>query len=167
MPIFAEAPAAANARNILSRLVGDGDARWLAGTVIPDHIHCLFELGARLSFAESLAKVKGLISRKLSSGASVWQKNAFEHRLRASKHPRSKLRGTGPKGNEDAEGYAFYIFMNPYRAGLMTVTESWPGWIRSDAKRFRFLDALDENGAPPAEWLNRDETAGGTIVTGE
>ena len=91
----------------------------------------------------------------------------FEHRLRASKHPRSKLRGTGPKGNEDAEGYAFYIFMNPYRAGLMTVTESWPGWIRSDAKRFRFLDALDENGAPPAEWLNRDETAGGTIVTGE
>jgi REP element-mobilizing transposase RayT len=97
-PIFAEAPAAANARNILSRLVGDGDARWLAGTVMPDHIHCLFELGARLSFAECLAKVKGLISRTLSSGASVWQENALSTGFGRANIPGASSGVPDPKG---------------------------------------------------------------------
>jgi REP element-mobilizing transposase RayT len=150
-PVFIEASSAATAHKLLLRLVTDRDVRWLVASIMPDHIHLLFELGERLSLEQCLAKTKGLISRALSPGGSIWQENAFEHRLRPHEH---------------SESYAFYIFMNPYRAGLVPITESWPWWICTDAKGFRFLEALDKTGAPPLEWLDRDETAGGTLVVG-
>jgi REP element-mobilizing transposase RayT len=151
-PLFASPDAAACGRQVLERTVTDGDVAWLAATVMPDHVHALFELSDRLSLGQVLAKVKGLVSRNLSPGESIWQENVFEHQLREA---------------ESAEDYALYIFMNPYRAALLPITQPWPWWICSQPMRFRFLEGLDARGVPPAEWLEWDETLGGTIVVGE
>lgn len=135
----------------LARMEIDDDFRWLTATVMPDHIHLLFCLGERLDLAHCVAKFKGLITRTINVRSSVWQENAFEHRLR---------------DDEDPEAYAFYIVMNPYRAGLLAIDKVWPGWLCTAPKRFRFLDGLSGAGIPPQQWLERDETSGGTLKVG-
>lgn len=117
-----------------------GDWRLLAGVVMPDHLHVLFTLGDRLSLDRVLAKLKA--RARDPNSVWRWQANGFEHRLRAE---------------ENAEDYAFYIFMNPYRAGLVNSSVRWPGWIRGVDRRWRFEDALGADGTPPVEWLGRLE----------
>jgi hypothetical protein len=112
----------------------------------------LCELGDRLRLEQCIGKAKALMTRAAGTPATIWQENVFEHRLRV---------------DEDSEAYAFYIFMNPYRADLVTMEESWPGWICTAARRFRFLDALAAKGLPPPAWLDRDESVGGALVVGE
>lgn len=127
-----------------------GDWQLLAATVMPDHVHVLFTLGERLSLDRVIAKLK---ARGRSADAVWrWQANVFEHRLRA---------------DEDAEDYAFYIFMNPYRAGLVEAGGPWPGWVRSAEWRWRFEDGLNSEGVPPAEWLDQVKAVAGRIQIGE
>lgn len=162
-PLFADPQAARVVRQVLLRLIDDQDATWLAGTVMPNHFHLVFELGNRLSLDRTLAKIKGLVSRRLNGsdqssltitrhGGDLWQENAFEHCLR----PR-----------EDPESYAFYTFMNPYRAGLVGLDEPWPWWVCSDSQRFRFLDALRLGGLPQPEWLEKIDEVSSKLTTGE
>ncbi len=131
-----------------------GDLVWLAGTVMPDHLHLIFELGDRLPLDRVIAKLKGNITRTLhrSSAPGGWQENVFEHRLRI---------------NEQAESYAFYIFMNPYRAGLCPLTDAWPWWVCTDENRFRFLARRRANGSPQPEWLAESERVAKQIHHGE
>jgi putative transposase len=140
------------ARDAILRLVADGDVPWLAATIMPDHVHVLFELGDRLSLDRLLAKIKGLVTRSIAAPLPIWQENAFEHRLRSQ---------------EESEDYGFYIFMNPYRAGLLQMDAIWPGWICTEPARFRFLDTLKSGGILPTEWLGRVETVAGRIASGE
>jgi REP element-mobilizing transposase RayT len=151
-PAFAAAADAEIARHALLRLVEDGDVAWLVGTVMPEHVHFLFELGARLPLERVQSKFKGLVSRKHSMSKALWQENAFEHRLRET---------------EDSEDYAFYIFMNPYRAQLIPIDCTWPWWVCTDTARLRFLEGLDENGTPPSEWLDRVNSIAAKLATGE
>jgi len=76
----------------------------------------------------------------------------FEHRLRA---------------DESAEACALYIFMNPYRAGLIGIDEVWPGWVCSAGKRWEFMERLRANGAPQREWLEEMEGEAGMRINGE
>lgn len=127
-----------------------GDWQLLAATVMPDHVHILFTLGERLSLDRVIAKFK---SRGRPPDATWrWQANLFEHRLRA---------------DEDSEDYAFYIFMNPYRAGLIDVNAPWLGWLRGAEWRWRLEDGLSAEGTPPAEWIHQMTEAVGRIQIGE
>jgi REP element-mobilizing transposase RayT len=123
----------------------------LAATIMPDHVHLLFVLGSKLSLGQVMAKMK---TQARDSGRSGWhwQDDGFEHRLRPE---------------ETAEDYAFYIFMNPYRAGLLTIEQSWPWWCCPSPTLFRFASDLSAKGTPPAAWLDHVEVTARRLVTGE
>jgi REP element-mobilizing transposase RayT len=125
------------------------DARILAATFMPDHVHLLFELGSRLSLDRVIAKWKTRVRRTIGAGA--WQANYFEHRLRS---------------DEEHERYAWYIFMNPYRAGLVSVDKPWPGWLPILGSSWKFLTQARPGPCPQAGWLDMfaEETNG--LVTG-
>jgi REP element-mobilizing transposase RayT len=131
--------------------IHDGDGELLAATIMPDHLHVLFALGTRLTLSQVMGKLKTL-ARSQGRAPWHWQENGFEHRLRA---------------DEAAEDYAFYVFMNPYRAHLLPVTQSWPWWICPDPTRFRFLSRLGPDGTPPGPWLGEIEIVAARIAAGE
>ena len=129
-------------------LEASGDWTLGAATVMPDHVHLLFTLGDRLSFDRTMAKWKGQVSRGV--GHRIWQRNVFEHRLRE---------------DEDGEAYAWYVFMNPYRAGLAAPAEVWPGWRPMSSSRWVFLAAVRPGPCPQPEWLGYwDKVTGGLVL---
>ncbi len=123
----------------------------LAATVMPDHIHVLFELGEALTIGQTVARWKSEI-RKRTEYAGSFQRDFWEHRLREK---------------EEVEDYALYIFLNPYRAALLPAGRSWPNWWTSDAKLFRFTTALDDRGSPPREWIDWPEQRFAGLAHGE
>ena len=129
----------------------DSDAEILAGCVMPDHVHLLFTLGPRLRIGQIHAKAKMLLRRPLP-GPIIWQEDAFEHRLR-------------PK--EESEDYAFYCFMNPYQAGLVTAESPWPGWWTRHPERLRFLGLARPGRCPQPEWITLLPEVASRIVAGE
>jgi putative transposase len=146
--VFANRDVATKALSVLDELPVGHDADILAATIMPDHVHLLFTLGARLSFGQVIAKFKTL-ARERGRVAWHWQDESFEHRLRATDSP---------------EDYAFYIFMNPYRANLIPLTVRWPAWFCPDPKRFLFLSYLTENEPVPREWLGKSEEIAARIT---
>jgi REP element-mobilizing transposase RayT len=152
LPLFAGEPARFLARQAWLSLAELGDVEWLAVAVMPDHVHALFTLGARLTVSQTLGKAKATITRTLGrSPATVWQENAFEHRLR---------------DGEECEAYGFYVFMNPYVAGLASMDGPWPGWACSDDARLHFLAGRTAAGAPAPEWLDRARVPDPRLVHG-
>ncbi|MBW7894441.1 MAG: transposase [Opitutaceae bacterium] len=150
-PVFASPDHARIATEALANLADANEVSWLAGTVMPDHLHVLFQLGDRLPLARVMAKLKGAITRRINHdlGSHLWQENAFEHRLRP---------------DESAEAYAFYIFMNPYRAALCGNEATWPWWVCTDPARFQFLTLRRANRSPQPEWLDEAERISNQIV---
>ena len=167
---------AAGIVSALDALQRGGDIRRLCSTIMPDHIHLLFELGERLTVSQIVGKFKTLSQRvenveaapaqtavaasgaptmgqpagRLNGGAALaqtaaqgavacrWQRNFFEHRLRPG---------------EPANNYARYIFMNPYRAGLIGPRAVWPHWRFESTAQFDFLQMLDKGRFPPPVWF--------------
>ena len=150
-PLFASPANASTAKDTLESLATTQDVTWIAGTVMPDHLHAVFELGQRLSLDRVVAKLKGNITRALGHGpgAMPWQENAFEYHLRPT---------------EEAESHAFYIFMNPYVAGLCPVDAIWPWWVCTSPARFKFLAQRRDNGCPQPEWVKEAEMLARHIV---
>jgi len=117
-----------------------GDTQTLAATVMPDHTHWLFQLGGRLTFGRVVARLKTETRSVLAEGGLAWQRDFFEHRLRAE---------------ERVEDYGRYIFLNPYRARLRAGA-GWPGWLCVRPERFRSLELLNEDGSPPRAWIEEE-----------
>jgi len=82
--------------------------------VMPDHLHFLaFGKAPRsnlLVLAKSFKQKTGYIYQKETS-VRLWQKNFYDHMLRAS---------------EESNGVAAYIWMNPVRKGLCKNFEDYP-----------------------------------------
>ena len=116
-----------------------------------DHVHVLFSPGDLLSVGQCVARWKAEVSRKVFR-RDEWQRDFWDHRIRP---------------DEKEEGYAFYMFLNPYRAGLIEPRQTWPGWWAPDPKRFSFLAALDAQGVPPKEWMNWPAEKFAGLATGE
>ncbi|MEI6862744.1 MAG: transposase [Verrucomicrobiota bacterium] len=114
-----------------------GDTETYAFTVMPDHVHWLFQLGGRLSLGRLVARFKVQTGPVLDIGRLAWQRDFYEHRLRAE---------------ESSEAYGRYIFLNPYRAGLLH-DATWPGWFCARPEIFGFLALLNEDGSPPRAWI--------------
>jgi hypothetical protein len=87
-----------------------------------------------------LAKFKSQTNETLAATNHAWQRDFYEHRLLPA---------------EDPEDYALYIFLNPYRAGLVPLTASWPWWWTAAPAALRFLALLDLGGTPPVEWISQ------------
>jgi REP element-mobilizing transposase RayT len=149
-PLLALSAACVAAHSACRTLIVDSDATILAATIMPDHAHLLLQLGVRLTLDRVVAKWKAQV-RRLSPDCA-WQANYFEHRLRP---------------DEPAERYAWYVFMNPYRARLIGVDDCWPGWWPVSVAAWTFLDAARQGPRPRREWLDQIEEAARALVTGE
>ena len=127
-----------------------GDTVTHAFTIMPDHIHWLFTLGDRLSLGRVIARLKAQSKDLLAAGGLDWQRDFFEHRLRIE---------------EEIESYGLYVFLNPYRAGLIPAQEKWPHWRCPRAESFRFMWRLNHDGTPPQEWIGEPIPEG--LATGD
>lgn len=119
----------------ISKLERDGDWRMQTFTIMPDHLHLLFELMGRLPLSRCVAKFKGLVSRSLQLRLPA---NHFEHRRRP---------------DETANPYAFYIFLNPSRSALLPRNSVWPYGRRMPDMSFHFDIHIQDGLYPPEEWL--------------
>ncbi|HYD82856.1 MAG TPA: transposase [Opitutus sp.] len=86
-----------SALDVLRAWHAEGDRAVLAATIMPDHVHVLFQLGTRLTVGQCVGRSKS-VARKNAGYEDGWQRDFWEHRLRA---------------DESAEDYALYIFLNP------------------------------------------------------
>jgi putative transposase len=111
--------------------------RLRCGTIMPDHIHCLIELGNVHSLSRALGRFKALTKTTLIAATASWQENFYDHRLRP---------------NESAEPVIRYIFMNPYAAGLIQPGENWP-WFCCCAEDWTWFSGLTDSGRSYPEWL--------------
>lgn len=115
-----------------------GDTTTIAFTVMPDHVHWLFQLGARLSLGRVIGRFKAETRASLAGAGLRWQRDYFERRLRP---------------DESSEDFGRYIFLNPYRADLLRLESTWPGWSCPDVERMEFLSQLNPDGSVPREWI--------------
>jgi REP element-mobilizing transposase RayT len=150
-PVLTNGTTAIRLLDILGQMHRESDIRLLAATIMPDHAHLLFTLGKRLSYGRVIAKFKTL-GRDQGRVDWRWQEDGFEHQLRS---------------HEKMEDYGFYLYMNPYQAGLITIREHWPWWCCPTPSLFSFLQGLNADGSPPAAWLGESERVAARIVSRE
>jgi REP element-mobilizing transposase RayT len=124
---------ATSIRNTWRRQHRDSDYILHCATIMPDHIHWLCTLGARLTLAQTISKFKSLAEIRQD-----WQRNYYDHRLRS---------------DDAKEPFAKYIFLNPYRKNLLAHDQEWPWWTLNRNERPEFTIHLNEGKYPPPEWL--------------
>jgi putative transposase len=119
------------------RLEREGVWRSRCLTVMPDHAHLFFTLGDRLTLSQSIARLKCDVQAAAGLQTIEWQSNFYDHRLR---------RG------DSAEATIRYIWMNPYRAGLIAVDELWP-YFYCCPEDWDWFHGLTDKGLPDPAWL--------------
>lgn len=104
---------------------------------MPDHLHLLIVLGTAHTLSSAIRLFKGRLTSVLRNHGVHWQRAFYDHRLTR---------------NEDPLPVFLYIFLNPYRAGLVAPGETWPGYYcsREDWAWFRHLTNA---GRPEPQWL--------------
>jgi REP element-mobilizing transposase RayT len=119
--------------------VMENDGQWIVrcATIMPDHLHLLIELGAKLTLGKAVARIKSRTAAALRSANLAWQSGYFDHRLRPG---------------ESALPYFHYVYLNPYRAKLMATDAEWPWFFCGPEDRAWFMPHLDR-GLPLPEWL--------------
>jgi len=127
-------------RLALEQSVANKDFVLLCASLMPDHVHLLIRLSQRLSVGQVVGKLKFLTRKSMTDTGCRWQANFFEHRLRP---------------DEMASPYALYIFLNPYRKGIIQRDACWPFWIQGPAD-FDFTVHLHDGKYPPVQWITSD-----------
>ncbi len=117
----------------MEQLENSGDLINLCACIMPDHTHWLFELGERLTLGRVISKWKRFCPKSVT-----WQRDFFEHRLRPF---------------EELETYGHYIFLNPYRAQLISVDQGYSGTRFWKPELFQFTESLTSTACPQPEWL--------------
>jgi putative transposase len=115
----------------------DADATWqlCCGVIMPDHLHLLVVLGARLLLEKCVARLKSKTAAAL--GALKWERGFFDRYIRP---------------DEDRLSLFLYIFLNPYREGLCERSARWPWYYCRPADWAWFKGLLDEE-RPDPRWL--------------
>jgi hypothetical protein len=83
-----------------------------AAVVMPDHVHLLVAVGESTDLAGAVRLFKRRLTPLLRKSGLRWQQAYFDHRMRTA---------------EDRLPVLLYIYLNPYRAGLLSQDERWPG----------------------------------------
>lgn len=104
---------------------------------MPDHIHLLIRLAGSGSLAESMRLFKGRLAPVLRPHGLKWQVGFYEHRIRAS---------------DDLLPVFLYIYLNPYRAKLISNGQKWPGYYCCEMDSAWF-GAMTDRELPQPEWL--------------
>lgn len=125
--VFAEAHA----------MSADGTWGMQCAVVMPDHLHLLVTLGRRLSLARSIQRLKAKTSASLRAKGLSWERGFFDRQLRPDDNRMSLF---------------LYIYLNPYRAGLMERSGQWPHYYCREEEWLWFRDMLDAD-LPHPEWL--------------
>lgn len=124
-------------RRELEAIEATGYWRIRGAVIMPDHLHLLVTLGDQLNLSRVIARLKTKTRRALLADGLRWQPNFYEHRLRA---------------NESAQEALRYIFLNPYRAKLLTITGAYP-WYWAGADETAWFEPQLDDGRPMPEWL--------------
>jgi hypothetical protein len=82
----------------------------------------------------------------------AWQRDFWEHRLGY---------------DETCEEYGLYLYLNPYRAGLLARSKAWTGWWVPEPRNFKFMELLGPKGEPPQEWIEWPAEKFAELKTGE
>ncbi len=120
-----------------------GDLQNYCATVMPDHIHWLFQLGERLTLGRAVAKWKADTRKMLANNGLEWQRDFFERRVRKE---------------ERLEVYGLYIFLNPYRKKLLAPNAIWPHWRAWQPMAFEFCGKMLKGNLPQQEWLEQEQS---------
>ncbi|MDQ8184656.1 transposase, partial [Pelagicoccus sp. SDUM812002] len=115
----------------------EGDFSLCCMVLMPDHVHVVFRLGTRLKLGQVVGKFKSRLA-----GLADWQDGFYDHRLRS---------------DEGEEAYGLYLFMNPYRANLISLDKDWIFWKRCRAVPFAFEEVLAAKGNVPIQWITESE----------
>ena len=108
-----------------------------AAVIMPDHVHFLLTLHDKAPLGRAIARLKSKSKPSLAAVGLGWQQNYYEHRLR---------------GNESVETVVRYVFLNPYRANLISISETFP-WLWLGAAESNWFKPLLDNNHPFPEWL--------------
>jgi REP element-mobilizing transposase RayT len=118
------------------------DAEILCRTIMPNHVHVLLKLGMRLTLGQIVGKWKTSTRAVLKESGLAWQRDFFERRLRTE---------------DELEPFGLYIFMNPYRKGLVQLNGAWQWWRMDSPALFYFPALSKEAGYPQPEWLAQSD----------
>lgn len=121
------------------QLTAEGHWHLRTATVMPDHVHLLLTLGDRTELSAVLRLVKGRLASTLRATGLRWERGYFDHRLRP---------------DEDRLPVFLYIYLNPYRAGLVPAAQVWPAYFCTEDD-WRWFEALTNTACPFPEWLER------------
>jgi len=109
-------------------------------TLMPDHVHMIIRQGGEDGLSAAVRLLKGRSSVDLRQQNLCWQQAGyFEHRLRPDESLASVFR---------------YIFMNPYRKGLVKAGETWP-FFYCCAGDWEWFQRQAEHELPLPEWLEK------------
>jgi putative transposase len=119
------------------RLTREGVWYLRCATVMPDHLHLLIVLGERIGLHDAIRLFKGRLAPVLRVAKLRWQRTYFERRLRMG---------------EDRLPIFLYIYLNAYRAGLVTRDEKWLGYFCC-LEDWQWFEPLTNSNCPFPEWL--------------
>lgn len=105
--------------------------------VMPNHAHLVIGLQPGRTLAEAVRLFKGRTSVVLRKKDRKWQRGYYDHRLRVQ---------------DDLLPIFLYVFLNPYRAGLVTAGQSWPGYNCAPSD-WQWFGSLTDHSCPLPEWL--------------
>jgi REP element-mobilizing transposase RayT len=117
----------------------EDEAAWTAqtATVMRDHVHLLIGLGAKADLSAVMRLFKGRTSPLLRSYGLSWERGYFDHKMRT---------------DEDLLPVFRYVFLNPYRAGLVHEGQKWPGYWCA-AEDWKWFESTTDDGSAVPEWL--------------
>lgn len=104
---------------------------------MPDHVHILARLGEKLSLAERMRQFKGRLTPVLRRHSVHGQDGYYDHQMREG---------------EDVLPTFPYIYLNSYRAVLITPEEKWPGYFCAADDWEWFAPPINSE-TPFPEWL--------------
>ena len=104
---------------------------------MPDLLHLLMTSLGRLKIGQVVARIKVKTRSSTTAIGLRWQCNYYEHRLRPG---------------EAIEEVVRYIFLNPYRAGLIPQNANYPHFWLGENETEWFQPTLNDD-RPFSEWL--------------
>jgi putative transposase len=119
------------------QLTTEGHWHLRTATVMSDHLHLFVTLGEHHELSAAIRLFKGPLTPVLRNAGLRWQRACFDHRLRPA---------------EDRLPVFLYIFLNPYRAGLITSARIWPAYFCSDDD-WSWFEPLTNASSPFPDWL--------------
>jgi putative transposase len=105
--------------------------------IMPDHLHVFFRLTEKLALGQVVGRLKSKTRRYLGGSGLAWQGNYFEHRLRS---------------DDPIEDVLRYLFLNPYRSGLLARSAKYPLFWLGETDAAWFVPTLEDE-RPFPSWL--------------